>query len=90
LKRLGKIVPGGLKLPYSTRPTLLDVFLQTLTISTSNLIVQRLEHARPNALLTPAIEEFGMLEFHNGPAIMKRGYEEAEKAQSLIASILSS
>jgi NTE family protein len=87
MKRLGKFIPAGIKLPSSTMPTLLDVFLQTVTVSTSHLIAQRLEQDRPRALLAPAIEEFGMLEFHKGPAIATRGYEEAERAMTRIAAL---
>jgi NTE family protein len=89
MKKLERFAPAGLKLPYAATPTLLDVFLQTVTISTYNLILQRLEQARPRVLLSPDVAEFGMLEFHHGPEIVKRGYAEAGKALVALASLPS-
>ena len=89
IRKLGKFAPAGLKLPSAAAPTLLDVFLQTVTISTYNLILMRLEQERPRLIVSPDIAEFGMLEFHHGPEIMRRGYSEAGKALPLIAALFS-
>jgi|WetSurMetagenome_2_1015567.scaffolds.fasta_scaffold13012_2 NTE family protein len=89
MKKLERFAPAWLKLPRAAAPTLLDVFLQTVTISTYNLIQQRLGQERPRVLLTPDVAEFGMLEFHHGREIVKRGYEEAGKALSAFAALPS-
>jgi NTE family protein len=89
MKKLERFAPAWLKLPRAAAPTLLDVFLQTVTISTYNLIQQRLGQERPRVLLSPDVAEFGMLEFHHGPEIVKRGYEEAGKAPGALASLPS-
>jgi NTE family protein len=88
IRKLEKFAPAGLKLPSAAAPTLLDVFLQTVTISTYNLILKRLERERPRVLVTPDTAEFGMLEFHKGPAIAARGYEEADRILPQILSML--
>jgi NTE family protein len=89
IRKLEKFAPAGLKLPFAAAPTLLDVFLQTLTISTYNLILKRLERERPRVLVSPDTAEFGLLEFYKGTAIAARGYEEAGRVLPLITSILS-
>jgi NTE family protein len=70
-------------------PTLLHVFLQSVSISTNNLIVQRLQLARPTVLISPKVEEFGMLEFYRGREIVPRGYDAAAGAASMIHSLPS-
>jgi len=89
IKRLGKIVPARAIPASSSAPTMLDIFLQTLNISTFNLIVQRLEQARPRVLLSPDIAAFGMLEFHKGQAIVERGSEEADRMMPVITGLLA-
>jgi NTE family protein len=60
----------------SYSPTLMNVFLQSISISTNNLIRQRLRNAKPDVLISPPIEDFDMLEFYKGSEIIKCGYEE--------------
>jgi NTE family protein len=71
----------------SFSPTLIRVFLQSISISTNNLIKQQLRYAKPNVLISPRVENFDMLEFYKGPEIIKCGYDAAHKAMSEIKSI---
>lgn len=63
----------------SYSPTLMNVFLQSISISTNNLMEQHLRYAKPDILISPRIEEFDMLEFYNGLEIIECGYEETIK-----------
>jgi predicted acylesterase/phospholipase RssA len=65
-------------------PTLTRVLLQSISISTNNLMLQHLRYARPDVLIEPKIEEFDMLEFYKGPRIIKYGYDEAVNSLPLI------
>lgn len=85
-----KAEKGGPKKPSYRLPTLLQVVLQSISISTYNLIVLGLRNAPPRVLLSPEVEEFGILEFHKGGEIMRRGYDAAEMSKPEIRSILSS
>jgi NTE family protein len=89
VRKLEKFAPAGLKLRFASAPTVLDVFLQTVTISTYSLFQKRLERERPRVLLSPDIAEFGILEFHKGKAIVERGYQEADRALDRIVAALS-
>jgi NTE family protein len=61
-------------------PTILNVFLQSISISTNNLIMQHLRHAKPDILISPNIEDYDMLEFYKEHEIIKCGYDAALKA----------
>ena len=78
--------PPGPSIPSLT---LMQVVLQSISISTYNLIAQRLKEAKPHVLIAPKVGEFGILEFHEGAEIMKRGYDAAERHRSVLRSILS-
>jgi NTE family protein len=67
-------------------PTLMRVFLQSISISTNNLITQQLRYAKPDILISPKIEDFDMLEFYKGSEIIDRGYNEALKSLPVIKS----
>ncbi len=69
-------------------PTLLNVFLQSIAISTNNLIEQRLLHSKPDVLILPKIEDYDMLEFYKGTEIIKRGYDEAIKSLPKIHELI--
>ncbi len=62
----------------SYSPTLLNVFLQSISISTNNLITQQLNYSKPQILISPQIEEFDMLEFYKGEEIIKCGFEATQ------------
>ena len=70
-------------------PTLMNVFLQSISISTNNLINQQIRHARPDILISPKIEDFDMLEFYKGTEIVKCGHSAAQKAIGEIKDCLS-
>jgi len=63
----------------SYSPTLMNVFLQSISISTNNLITQQIRFAKPDILISPKIEDFDMLEFYKGLEIIQCGYEESKK-----------
>jgi NTE family protein len=73
----------------SFSPTLMTVFLQSISISTNNLITQQLRNAKPDVLISPKVENFDMLEFYKGHEIIKCGYDAAHKAMLEIKSGLS-
>ncbi len=77
-----KAATDGRKTPSFQSPTLVQVILQSISISTYNLIVQRLRQAKPGILISPKVEEFGILEFHKGMVIVQRGYDAADKTFS--------
>jgi len=85
-----KAAEEGRKKPSFHSPTLLQVVLQSISISTYNLIVQRLQNAGPGVLVSPKVEEFGILEFYKGEEIMRRGYEAVEECRSAVRAMLSS
>jgi len=85
-----KTATEGRKKPSFHSPTLLQVVLQSIPISTYNLIVQRLRNAGPGVLISPKVEEFGILEFHKGEEILQRGYDAAELCWPAVRSMLSS
>ena len=58
-------------------PTLMNVFLQSISISTNNLIIQHLRYAKPDLLISPEVENYDMLEFYKGLEIIKCGYNAA-------------
>jgi NTE family protein len=81
------------KKSFETRkysPTLINVFLQSISISTNNLITQQLRHAKPDVLISPAIEDYDMLEFYKGQEIIKCGYDATQKTMKEIQSLISS
>lgn len=59
-------------------PTLMNVFLQSISISTNNLITQHLRYAKPDLLIAPEVENYDMLEFYKGIEIIKCGYSAAQ------------
>ena len=61
-------------------PTILNVFLQSVSISTNNLMTQQLRYAKPDVLINPNVEDFEMLDFYKGNEIIKSGYDAAIKA----------
>jgi len=61
-------------------PKLMQVFLQSISITTNNLMTQRLRSASPDILISPKIEIFDMLEFYKGKEIIKCGHEAACKS----------
>lgn len=73
----------------SYSPTLMNVFLQSISISTNNLMIQHLRHAKPDILISPKIEDYDMLEFYKGNEIIKCGYDAAQKSILEIFSIIS-
>lgn len=64
--------------------TMMNVFLQSISISTNNLMLQHIRYAKPDILISPKIENYDMLEFFKGPEIIKSGYDEAVKSLSEI------
>lgn len=76
------------KVLQSYSPTIFNVFMQSISISTNNLIKQQLRNARPDVLITPHIEDYDLLEFYKGPEIIKCGYDEALKSLPDIKSLL--
>jgi NTE family protein len=70
-------------------PTLMNVFLQSIYISTNNLINQQLRTAHPDVLLSPRVEDYDMLDFHKGKDIILCGYDSTMKEMPLIRSWLS-
>lgn len=70
----------------SYSPSMMNVLLQSISISTNNLIEQRLRQTKPDILITPKTEDFDMLEFYKGPEIIKRGYEETIRSLPAIKS----
>jgi len=84
-KFASKITDAAKTQSYS--PTLTRVFLQSISISTNNLITQQLRNAKPNILISPKVENFDMLEFYKGSEIIKCGYDAAHKAMPGIKSI---
>lgn len=71
----------------SFSPTLMRVFLQSISISTNNLIKQQLRNAKPDLLISPKVENYDMLEFFKGPEIIKCGYDAANKTMPEIKSV---
>ncbi len=60
--------------------TMMNVFLQSISISTNNLMLQHIRYAKPDVLISPKIENYDMLEFFKGQEIIKSGYDEALKS----------
>jgi NTE family protein len=81
---------NGRKKASFRSPTLFQVVLQSISISTYNLIVQRLMNSGPGVLISPQVEEFGILEFYKGLEIMQRGYEAAERSLPAIRALFPS
>jgi NTE family protein len=69
-------------------PTMLRVSLQSISISSHNLIAQQLKYAQPDVLISPKIEEYDMLEFYKGRDIIQCGYDVAKLAMPEIRSLL--
>lgn len=67
-------------------PKMMQVFLQSISITTNNLMAQRLRYAKPDILISPKIEAYDMLEFYKGNEIIKCGYDETLKSISKIRS----
>jgi NTE family protein len=67
-------------------PKMMQVFLQSISITTNNLMAQRLRYAKPDILICPKIEAYDMLEFYKGNEIIKCGYDETIKSISKIRS----
>jgi NTE family protein len=60
-------------------PTLMSVFLQSIYISTNNLITHQLRAAHPDVLLSPKVESYDMLDFYKGKELIQCGYDAAIK-----------
>lgn len=89
--RLGRTlrrVPGSRKAGPSY-PTAVRVSLQAISISAHNLIQMQLQKSPPDLMITPAVEEFDMLEFHRGAEIIRCGYQAAQEAMPDLLTILS-
>jgi NTE family protein len=69
-------------------PTMLRVSLQSISISSHNLIAQQLKYAHPDVLISPKIEEYDMLEFYKGRDIIQCGYDATKLAMPEIKSLL--
>ncbi|MBZ0198992.1 MAG: patatin-like phospholipase family protein [Ignavibacteriaceae bacterium] len=65
-------------------PSMMNVFLQSISISTNNLMLQHLRYAKPDILIAPKIESYDLLEFFKGAEIIKRGYDETIKSLGAI------
>ncbi len=89
LKGTLKIPPRAMKSQRDVYvPTALRVSLQSIAISSHNLIQQHLRHAQPDVLISPRIEEYDMLEFYKGADIIQCGYDAAEAAMPEIQALL--
>jgi NTE family protein len=82
--RLGRTLR---RVPVRTRkalvpyyPTAIRVSLQAISISAHNLIQLHMEKSPPDLMISPAIEEFDMLDFHRGAEIIRCGYLAAKAA----------
>ncbi len=81
LRRTLKRVPARSAQNTETySPTAIRVSLQAISISAHNLIQLHMQHAPPDLMISPAIEEFDMLEFHRGAEIIHSGYLAAHAA----------
>ncbi|MFH1197695.1 MAG: patatin-like phospholipase family protein [bacterium] len=70
-------------------PSMMNVLLQSISISTNNLIEQHLRQAKPDILISPKIEDFDMLEFYKGIDIIKCGYDEAIRLMPAIKNAIT-
>lgn len=70
--------------PPMFSPSIFNVFLQSISISTNNLIMQHLRCDKPDVLISPNVVDFDMLEFHKGSEIIQRGYDAGLKSLSEI------
>jgi NTE family protein len=68
-------------------PTALRVTLQSISISSHNLIAQHMKQVQPDVLISPKIEEYDMLEFYKGAEIIQCGYDAATLAMPKIQSL---
>jgi len=68
--------------------SILSVFLQSVTISTNNIMMKQLREATPDILICPKIEDFDLLEFYRGTEIIKKGYDAAIKVLPAIKELL--
>jgi NTE family protein len=89
--RLGRTLrrmPGSRKDgPYY--PTVVRVSLQAISISAHNLIQMHLRTSPPDMMISPAVEEFDMLEFHRGQEIIRCGYQSAQESMPDLLRLLS-
>ncbi len=69
-------------------PTALRVTMQSVSITSYNLLTHHLKHAQPDLMLTPQIEEYELLEFNKGAEIVGQGYESAKLAIEVIERML--
>lgn len=78
---LNSVIKGNKKKesidPFS--PSIFNVFLQSISISTNSLITLNLQNNKPDILISPPIEDYDMLDFFKGAEIIKRGYESAKE-----------
>ena len=89
LKRLSVPEPAMAPQGPTVSPTLVNVFMQSVTIANNNLVVEQLRLSHPDVLLAPKIADFDTLEFHRGQEIIQRGYDAAIDGMPLIRSRLS-
>ena len=83
-----KMPSFGMKKPDGIYfPSALRVTLQSISISSYNLIVQHLKQAQPDVLITPKIGEYDRLEFYKGAEIIQCGYDAAKIAMPKILSL---
>jgi len=61
-------------------PSIFNIFFQSISISTNNLMMQHLRHAKPDILISPNIGDYDLLEFYKGTEIIKRGYDATLKS----------
>lgn len=73
----------------NSAPNLWNVFFQSFSISTNNLMAQQLRYAKPDILISPKVEDFDMLEFYKGHEIINCGYNSVQKAMpEILANII--
>ena len=89
LEHLSLPEPSMLPGAATVSPSLVNMFMQSVTIATNNLVVEQLRLSRPDVLLSPKIEDYDTLEFHRGREIIQRGYDAAINEMPLIRSRLS-
>jgi NTE family protein len=70
-------------------PTMVRVSLQAISISAHNLIQMHLRKSPPDLMISPAVEEFDMLEFHRGTEIIRCGYQAAQESMPDLLRLLS-
>ncbi|MBK7257517.1 MAG: patatin-like phospholipase family protein [Ignavibacteriae bacterium] len=89
LNRTLRRVPVRSRTPRSPYyPTAFRVSMQAISISAHNLIQLQLQRTPPDLLIDPAVEEFDMLDFHKGAALIRCGYDAARAAMPSLLRLL--